>query len=160
MYKGIKAQVAVENLAILTAFMALLVPAVLLILSLTHDHVKTSSMENAKNSLYRIKWAIEDAYAHCPYIITFPLRVGDEMNAIHIKKEKDVYYLVGNASYGEIYIPLTLKQYEGSIILNEPTSDRQRLSELAKGGFFVYVKCEKIGVGGSTFYYIEVGKVV
>lgn len=150
-----RGQIAVENLAVLAAFIALVIPLALFLLSTSSIYINTSSQENAKVSLLIIKNAIEEAYAQCPYYRQFMVRLGPNFKSIEVSNSnpfKPEIRLIGYTDYGEIFLPIAIYNHNPD---NVYVYIKGLCLENARGNLNLFIKCEKIGHS----FILSLGKV-
>ena len=166
----LKGQIAVENLAVLAVFLALLIPFVLFVLSNSSVYLSTSSQEATLSSLYIIKSNLEEAYAQCPYSRTFLLMFGnvDGLKIInHNMDGKDPKIeILASTSRGEVSIPVAIKNHNPGIVRvwfgdqRKPNPVGFEVEGLT-GTIRMNVSCVSVydSTIGRLNYYLEVDKV-
>ncbi len=150
-----RGQIAVENLAVLAAFIALVIPLALFLLSTSSLYISSSSQENAKASLFIMKNAVEEAYAQCPYYREFMVRLGPNFRGIEFVNTNPIQpevRLVGYTDYGEIFVPVAIYNHNPD---NLYVYVKGLCLDNAKGNLNMFVKCERIGHS----FIISLGKV-
>jgi len=150
-----RGQIAVENLAVLAAFIALVIPLAVFLLSTSSLYLSTSSQENAKASLFIIKNAVEEAYAQCPYYREFLVRLGPDFKSIEILNKNPLQpevRLVAYTDYGEIFVPIAIHNHNPD---NVYVYVKGLCLDNAKGNLNMFVKCERVGHS----FIVSLGKV-
>ncbi len=138
----IKAQIAVETLAVLSVFLILIIALTTFVYNTSTIYLKSSSYESERASLYNIKFALEEAYTQCPYYREMNIRFGPNAQSLLFlySSERNEFYLLLKTDYGEIYVPVNLVNHNPYSIKILTNIDDD-LSKNIRGNHNVYVKC-------------------